>query len=55
MQNITKNHVIKTEIFDSDDTNADDIEEDIEEGNEENIDLPMADSFLYAVVIMYIY
>lgn len=39
------------EKIDGEDTNADDREEDIEEKEEENINLPMADAFSHAVAI----
>ncbi len=51
LRNAAKNHAMETEMFDGEDTNADDKEEDIEEEGEENIDLPMADSYSHAVAI----
>lgn len=51
LQNTAKNHTIKTKIFDDKNTNLNNWEEDIEKQEENNIDLPMADTYLYTVTI----
>lgn len=55
VQNAIKNHIIEIEIFDSNNTNANNLEEDNGEGDEENIDLPIIDLYSYVIVMTHIH
>lgn len=51
MQNAVKNPIIEPDICNGNDSNADDIEEDLEEEDGENLELSTANSYLYAITI----
>lgn len=50
MQNVAKNLVIETDIFNNNDSNADNIEKDLKEENRKNLELSMANPYSHAVV-----
>ena len=51
LQNATKNKTIEPDVFNGNDSNDDNIEEDLEEGDGENLDLPTANSYSHAVAM----
>lgn len=55
LQNVAKNHIIEIEMFHSKDINSDDREKNIEEKDKDNIDLPIADIYLYTITIMHMH
>lgn len=46
---------MKTNVFDSDNINLDDIKKEIKKNNNKNLDLYIADLYSYKIVMMYIY
>lgn len=50
-----KNLIIETDIFDDNNSNADDIKEDFEEKNGKNPELSTANLYLHAIVMMHKY
>lgn len=55
MQNIAKNSTIKTDKYNSNITNTNDIKENIEEEDRKNLKLLTADLYSYAIAIMRLY
>lgn len=54
MQNTLKNYIIKTNIFNSDNNNFNNINKNIKENNIKNLDLFMAYLSSYTITITYI-
>lgn len=56
LKNAVRNHqVANAEIFDGEDNNDNNRKKEGEEKLEDNIDIPTADSYLYAVTMTYMY
>lgn len=51
LRNTAKNPIIETDIINSNDSNANEIEEDLEEEDRENLELSTANSYSHAVII----
>lgn len=55
MRNATKNPIIETDIFVGDNSNVDDIKEDIKEEDKENQDLLITNSYCHTITMTYMH